>query len=252
VAPSTECFTPYHGNEIIVWPSGTDSASPTFNATFFDAGEYIIQVNVTATIKHLGGSTTTLNATGYIGGDQSDITGNGIAVAADASAVSAMSKGIHGKPTRMVMTSGFSVVKNTFAELRFVPDKDVVVHHMYIKLNRDPAQSFGFWATSDDIWIDHPGQIRCPDPAASPNSSDQGYDVQTTSDPIIIARLRAICYKCSDNPPDYGFRPVLNVCVTWACDAWDDAIRGKPYYDPCKYSSGVLPFPDPVPYPIPY
>lgn len=69
-------FAPYSGNCVIGWPSGTNSPSPTFNALFFDAGHYIVQVNASARITNVDGTTTALSATGYIGGSQSDISSN--------------------------------------------------------------------------------------------------------------------------------------------------------------------------------
>jgi hypothetical protein len=219
-APSAECFTPYHGNEIIAWPSGTNNASPTFNATFFEAGEYIIQVNVTAKITHSGGSVTTLNATGYIGGDQSDIGGG-------AAAMAAVANGSRG-PTRMVMTSGFRIAKYTFVERILVPDPVTIIGHEYIRFNRSDIDTFGFWPGSEDVVTDKTGIIMSPDPEAG-----SGHDISTSADPVFIERVRKICMECLTDPPEYGFLPDVNVCITWTYDVFDDARTGTPYTDPC-------------------
>jgi len=68
-------FRPYNGSYIITWPSNSTTATPTFNATFYDAGDYIIQVSTTAKIKHADNSTTSISGSGYIGGSQSDVDG---------------------------------------------------------------------------------------------------------------------------------------------------------------------------------
>jgi hypothetical protein len=68
-------FRPYKGNYIIAWPNNSTSLIPSFTANFFDPGDYIIQVCVTATISHNGQGTTTLSASGYIGGTESDVDG---------------------------------------------------------------------------------------------------------------------------------------------------------------------------------
>jgi hypothetical protein len=69
-------FRPYNGSYIITWPSNSTTATPTFNATFYDAGDYIIQVSTTAKIKHADNSTTSISGSGYIGGSQSDVDGS--------------------------------------------------------------------------------------------------------------------------------------------------------------------------------
>ncbi len=58
---------------VIVWQPGDSSA--TFNATFFDPGYYILQVNCTANVCDSSTGTVIASAvaTGYVGGDASDI-----------------------------------------------------------------------------------------------------------------------------------------------------------------------------------
>ncbi len=58
---------------VIVWQPGDSSA--TFNATFFDPGYYILQVKCTANVcdSSTGGVIASAVATGYVGGDASDI-----------------------------------------------------------------------------------------------------------------------------------------------------------------------------------
>jgi hypothetical protein len=80
--PGTLHFKPYNGAPPS-WPLDSAAATPTFDATFNQAGYYIIQVNVQATITHENMSTTVVNGTGYIGGSQSDVQWAGGAASAD-------------------------------------------------------------------------------------------------------------------------------------------------------------------------
>jgi hypothetical protein len=241
-----ECFTPYHGNEIIVWPSGTDNASPTFNATFFDAGEYIIQVNVTAKITHSGGSITMLNATGYIGGSQSDIVGNGVAMA-NARAINAVANGKRG-PTRMVI--GPASARDTYVEAIYVDQtfgtfKTIFLHHAYIKFNHDDNDTYGFWCAdyvNYPIWDDG-GQIMHPDKSGQ---AHEGHDMFKSTDSVFIARVRKICVSCKLNPPLYGLVPIFYVCLNWVMDVWADAGLGIDYIypgsPPPPYASQIPPW----------
>jgi hypothetical protein len=223
-----------------VWPSGTDSASPTFNATFFDAGEYIIQVNVTATIKHLGGSTTTLNATGYIGGSQSDI--------ANVETEDAQTPQQKTGTSRVTVTAATG---DTYAELILINVEGtpfhIQVHHMYIQFNQQNGSkagtkpdSYGFWPKTGrqlTIAIDGPGEVEHPDGQApgdpdGPTTAGQGHPVASSSDPVFVKRLRKLCDQCVKNPPFFGLSPTFYVCASWANEVWFCARWGCSFIYP--------------------
>jgi hypothetical protein len=102
-------FTPYSGNYTIAWPSNSSAATPTFNATFYDTGDYIIQVSTTAKITHSDNSVTSISGSGYIGGSQSDVdagaaTANDVQQAAHAMDATSAEKGIRVSPPANALT----------------------------------------------------------------------------------------------------------------------------------------------------